>query len=57
METDNNIYVPQWHVKNFLYFLRGHILEGDISQNQLLAAINTYLLELKEEKPELKDMA
>lgn len=51
-KTNRNVYIPQWHVEEILYFLRGHIIEGDITRKQLITAIDTYLAELKEAETE-----
>ncbi len=47
-KMNRNVYIPQWHVEEILYFLRGHIVEGDVTRKQLITAIDTYLVELKE---------
>lgn len=47
-KANRNIYIPQWHVEEILYFLRGHIIEGDVTRKQLITAIDTYLAELQE---------
>lgn len=51
-KANRNVYIPQWHVEEILYFLRGHIIEGDVTQKQLIIAIDTYLAELQEAETE-----
>ena len=46
------VYIPQWHVEEILRFLRGHIIEGDVTRKQLITAIDTYLAELDEAETE-----
>lgn len=46
------VYIPQWHVKEILHFLKGHIIEGDVTRKQLITAIDTYLAELDEAETE-----
>lgn len=46
------VYIPQWHVEEILYFLRGHIIEGDVTRKQLITAIDMYLTELNEAETE-----
>ena len=46
------VYIPQWHVEEILCFLRGHIIEGDVTRKQLITAIDTYLAELDEAETE-----
>ena len=47
-KANRNVYIPQWHVEEILYFLRGHIVEGDVTRKQLITAIDAYLAELQE---------
>ena len=51
-KANRNVYVPQWHVEEILCFLRGHIIEGDVTRKQLIIAIDTYLAELQEAETE-----
>lgn len=44
---NKNIYVPQWYVEGFLINLREHIIEGDVTRNQLIGAINNILNEIE----------
>ena len=44
----DNIYIPEWHVKQFLNYLKGHIIEGDITHKQIILTINNYIKELNE---------
>lgn len=46
------VYIPQWHVEEILHFLKGHIIEGDVTRKQLITAIDTYLTELDEAETE-----
>ena len=52
VSQSKNIYIPQWHVEEILRFLRGHIIEGDVTRKQLITAIDTYLAELNETETE-----
>ena len=52
VSQSKNIYIPQWHVEEILHFLRGHIIEGDVTRKQLITAIDTYLAELYEAETE-----
>jgi len=52
VSQSKNIYIPQWHVEEILRFLRGHIIEGDVTRKQLITAIDTYLAELDEAETE-----
>lgn len=52
ISQSKNIYIPQWHVEEILRFLRGHIIEGDVTRKQLITAIDTYLAELDEAETE-----
>ena len=52
ISQSKNIYIPQWHVEEILHFLRGHIIEGDVTRKQLITAIDTYLAELDEAETE-----
>ena len=52
VSQSKNIYIPQWHVKEILHFLKGHIIEGDVTRKQLITAIDTYLAELQEAETE-----
>ncbi len=51
-KANRNVYVPQWHVEEILCFLRGHIIEGDVTRKQLITAIDMYLAELQEAETE-----
>lgn len=58
MESQNkkpNIYIPQWHVESFLYFLRGHLIEGDLTAKQMVLAIDNYLADV--ERAETEEVA
>lgn len=58
MESQNkkpNIYIPQWHVESILYFLRGHLIEGDLTAKQMVMAIDHYLADV--ERAETEEIA
>jgi len=42
------VYIPQWHMETFLYFLRGHLIEGDMTPKQMVIAIDNYLDDVKQ---------
>lgn len=46
----NNIYIPEWHIKQFLYYLRGHLVEGDMTHKQMILAIDNYIKDVNEEE-------
>lgn len=55
MESQNkkpNIYIPQWHVESILYFLRGHLIEGDLTAKQMVIAIDNYLRDVENAETE-----
>lgn len=55
MENQNkkpNIYIPQWHVESILYFLRGHLIEGDLTAKQMVIAIDNYLRDVENAETE-----
>lgn len=55
MENQNkkpNIYIPQWHVESILYFLRGHLIEGDLTAKQMVSAIDNYLRDVENAETE-----
>lgn len=45
-----NIYIPEWHVKQFLNYLRGHLVEGDMTHKQMILAIDNYIKDVDEEE-------
>jgi hypothetical protein len=49
------IYVPQWLIEEFLNFLKGHIIEGDMTHKQMVMAINNFLDEINEAEVEVID--
>lgn len=46
----NNIYIPEWHIKQFLYYLRGHLVEEDMTYKQMILAIDNYIKDVNEEE-------
>lgn len=52
VSQSKNIYIPQWHVEEVLRFIRGHIIEGDVTRKELITAIDNYLAELDEAETE-----
>lgn len=48
----SNIYIPQWHVESILYFLRGHLIEGDLTAKQMVSAIDNYLRDVENAETE-----
>lgn len=55
MENQNkkpNIYIPQWHVESILYFLRGHLIAGDLTAKQMVIAIDHYLADVERAETE-----
>ena len=47
-KANRNIYIPQWHVEEILYFLCGHIFEGDVTRTKFILAIYSYMADLQE---------
>ena len=41
-----NIYIPMWYIESFLYFLRGHLIEGDLTVKQMITAIDNCIVDL-----------
>ena len=48
----DNIYIPQWYIEQFLLYLRGHLLDGDMTHKQMVIAIDNYLKDIREAEVE-----